>query len=169
MHSVYRLAVILGLLACGVTAQNFQTINLEPFSSLSVCTPFNIAVQPGPGYALQIAADESVRNALRATVASNVLSLQTVGAFTTSQPIQAIVSLPAANLAGVSVIAPQTAVLLRNGFTPKQLTAAVSGNSSLLAESINAAATALTATGYVCTFSSDALKPFVHSNRQPAS
>lgn len=147
MHSVVVFSVVLSLLACNAAAQDYTTTNLDPFTQISVCTPFNVVVQPGPGYALQIAAEASVKNALRATVAGGTLSLQTSGAFSTSQPIQCIVSLPAAQLAEISIIAPNTVVLLRNGFTPKKLTASVAGNSSLLADSINAAAVALTATG----------------------
>lgn len=147
MRPVIVLSLVLSLLACNAAAQDYTTINLGEFNQISVCTPFNVVVQPGPGYALQIAAEAAVRNALKASVSGGTLSLQTTGAFATSQPIQCIVSLPAAQLAGISIIAPNTVVLLRNGFTPKKLTAAVAGNSSLLADSINAAAAALTATG----------------------
>ena len=147
MQYVLAVSGLLCMLACNAAAQDYTTINLGRFTSVSVCTPFNVAIQPGPGYAVQIAAEAAVRNALKATVSSGVLSLQTSGAFATSQPIQCIVSLPEAEQSGISIIAPNTEVLLRNGFTPAKLTAAVSGNSSLLADSINAAAAALTATG----------------------
>ncbi|KAL0048937.1 hypothetical protein WJX82_002776 [Trebouxia sp. C0006] len=83
-----------------------------------------------------------------ATVGSGgVLSLQTNGAFTTTQPIQCIISLPAAQLAGVTVLAPQTQVLLRNGFSPSKLTAAVAGSSTLLANGLAAASGSLSASG----------------------
>ena len=143
-------AVVLAvcLFALGAAAQDYTTINLNPFTNVQVCVPFNVAIQPGPSYAVQIAADQAVKNAFQATVGSGgVLSLQTNGAFTTTQPIQCIVSLPAAQLAGVTVLAPQTQVLLRNGFNPSKLTAAVAGSSTLLANGIAAASGSLSASG----------------------
>ena len=136
------------LLVLGVAAQEYSTINLQPFSDIQVCVPFNVAVQPGPTYAVQIAAEAAVKNAFKATVgAGGVLSLQTVGGFTTTQPIQCIVSLPKDKLSKITVLAPSTQVLLRNGFTPRNLTAAVAGSSTLLANSIAAAAGSLSASG----------------------
>lgn len=129
-------------------AQDYTTINLNPFTNVQVCVPFNVAIQPGPSYAVQIAADQAVKNAFQATVGSGgVLALQTNAAFTTTQPIQCIVSLPAAQLSGVTVLAPQTQVLLRNGFNSSKLTAAVAGSSTLLANGTAAAAGSLSATG----------------------
>lgn len=147
MKSALFIGAVLCALACNAAAQDYTTINLDPFTQISVCTPFNVAIQPGPDYAVQIAAEAAVKKVLEASVSGGVLSLQTNGAFTTSQPIQCIISLPAAKLASVSVIAPSTEVLLRNGFNLGTLTATVGGASSLLADSINAAAAALTATG----------------------
>lgn len=147
MKSALFIGAVLCALACNAAAQDYTTINLDPFTQISVCTPFNVAIQPGPDYAVQIAAEAAVKKVLEASVSGGVLSLQTNGAFTTSQPIQCIISLPAAELASVSVVAPSTEVLLRNGFRLGKLTATVGGQSSLLAASINAAAAALTATG----------------------
>jgi len=134
-------ALAVCLFALGAAAQDYTTINLNPFTNVQVCVPFNVAIQPGPSYAVQIAADQAVKNAFQATVGSGgVLLLQTNGAFTTTQPIQCIISLPAAQLAGVTV-------LLRNGFSPSKLTAAVAGSSTLLANGVAAASGSLSASG----------------------
>ena len=142
------LALTVCLLASGAAAQDYTTINLNSFTNVEVCVPFNVAIQPGPTYAVQIAAEQAVKNAFQATVGSGgVLSLQTTGAFTTTQPIQCIISLPASKLAGVTITAPATQVLLRNGFTSSKFTAAVAGGSTLLADGVAAAAGSLTASG----------------------
>lgn len=141
-------ALAWSLLALGASAQDYTTINLQPFTDVQVCVPFNVAIQPGPSYAVQIAAEQAVKDVFQAAVANGgVLQLQTSGGFTTSQPIQVIVSLPASQLAGVTVTAPQTQVLLRNGFTPSKLTAAVAGSSTLLADGLAAASGSLSASG----------------------
>ena len=149
MQSIMRAsAAILCLFALSVAAQDYTTMNLSPFSSVQVCVPFNVAVQPGNDYAVQIAADQGVKDAFKPTVGSGgVLQLQTQGAFTTTQPIQCIVSLPATKLTGVTITAPSTQVLLRNGFKPSSLNAAVAGGSTLLADGVAAAAGTLSATG----------------------
>ena len=149
MQNIMRAAAaIICLFALSTAAQDYTTTNLSPFSSVQVCTPFNVAIQPGPEYAVQIAGDEAVKNAFKATVGSGgVLQLQTQGAFTTTQPIQCIVSLPASKLTGVTVTAPSTQVLVRNGFKPSSLNAAVAGSSTLLADGVAAAAGTLSASG----------------------
>ena len=153
MQSIMRaVAAVVCLFALNVAAQSeaqYTTINLDPFSNVEVCVPFNVAIQPGPDYAVQIAAEQAVKDAFKATIGSGgVLQLQTQGAFTTTQPIQCIVSLPASMLTGVTVTAPSTQVLLRNGFKPSSLSAAVAGSSTLLADGVAAAAGTLAASGY---------------------
>lgn len=149
MQSIMQaVAAIACLFALSAAAQEYKTINLNAFSNVEVCVPFNVAIQPGPDYAVQIAGEQAVRDAFKATVGSDgVLRLQTQGAFTTTQPIQCIVSLPASNLTGVTVRAPSTAVLLRDGFKPSSLNAAVAGSSTLLASGVAAAAGTLAASG----------------------
>lgn len=149
MQSIMRAsAVIVCVFALSVAAQDYTTTNLSPFSSVQVCVPFNVAIQPGPTYAVQIAADQAVKDAFKPSVGSGgVLQLQTQGAFTTTRPIQCIISLPATKLTGVTITAPSTQVLLRNGFKPSDLNAAVAGSSTLLADGVAAAAGTLSATG----------------------
>ena len=149
MQSVMRaLAAIACLFALNVAAQDYTTINLNAFSNVEVCVPFNVAIQPGPDYAVQIAGEQAVKDAFKATVGGDgTLQLQTMGAFTTTQPIECIVSLPAAKLTGVTVTAPSTRVLLRDGFKPSSLNAAVAGSSTLVASGVAAAAGTLAASG----------------------
>lgn len=149
MQSIMRaVAAIVCVCALSAAAQQYTTINLDAFSNVQVCVPFNVAIQPGPDYAVQIAGEQAVKDAFKATVGGDgVLQLQTQGAFTTTQPIQCIVSLPASNLTGVTVTAPSTAVLLRDGFKPSSLNAAVAGSSTLLASGVAAAAGTLAASG----------------------
>ena len=145
---VRAVAAIACLFALHVAAQDYTTTNLDAFSKVEVCVPFNVAIQPGPGYAVQIAGEQAVKDAFKATVGANgVLQLQTLGAFTTTQPIQCIVSLPDTKLTGVTVTAPSTQVLLRDGFKPSSLNAAVAGSSTLLASGVAAAAGTLAASG----------------------
>lgn len=151
MKSIMRaVAAVACLFALSAAAQQqqYSTINLGAFSNVQVCVPFNVAIQPGPDYAVQIAGEQAVKDAFKATVGGDgVLQLQTQGAFTTTQPIQCIISLPASNLTGVTVTAPSTAVLLRDGFKPSSLNAAVAGSSTLLASGVAAAAGTLAASG----------------------
>ena len=149
MQSIMRaVAAFVCLFALNVAAQQYSTINLGAFSKVEVCVPFNVAIQPGPDYAVQIAAEQAVKDAFKATIGSDgVLQLETRGAFMTTQPIQCIVSLPASKLTGVTVTAPSTQVLLRNGFKPSSLDAAVAGSSTLLADGVAAAAGTLAASG----------------------
>lgn len=145
-----KVAIFVCLFALSAAAQDYFTINLTTFSNVEVCVPFNVAIQPGPTYAVQIAGDQAVKDAFKATVGSGgVLQLQTQGAFTTTQPIQCIVSLPASKLTGVTVTAPSTQVLLRNGFKPSSLNAVVAGGSTLMADGVAAAAGTLSASGCV--------------------
>lgn len=65
------------------------SIDVDPFTSVQVCTPFNILVAPSSGnYSLEATADPSVLAALSAAVFNGTLQIETQGTFSTNQTIQ---------------------------------------------------------------------------------
>jgi hypothetical protein len=77
----------------GGDAQTAETRTLPPFTSVQVCTPYNVLIQPGTGananaYQLVLDADPAVRTATKATVTNGVLALESSGTFQTSNPIK---------------------------------------------------------------------------------
>lgn len=88
-----RIAVLVcvaAALAAGVSAQDFP---LQPFTKISICTPFSILIEPSRGGAYQIgvAADDGVADAVNATVAGGTLTLATK---TGNSPTQRTFSAP---------------------------------------------------------------------------
>jgi hypothetical protein len=66
---------------------------LQSFSTVQICTPFNVLISPSdtasgaPAYGYQVEADPAATAAIRATVAGDALQLET-GPFTTQHPIK---------------------------------------------------------------------------------
>lgn len=66
---------------------------LDPFTGIQVCLPYNVVIAPSPGnYSLTIEASLDVLAALSATVTDDTLQLETDGDFVTDQPIKLTVS-----------------------------------------------------------------------------
>ena len=86
----------------GLARAQQQVAALQPFTTIRVCTPFNILVAPsqdgGTPYAVYADADQGVKNSLNATVTGGVLTLATAVApatqqvFSTAQPIKVTVT-----------------------------------------------------------------------------
>ena len=55
---------------------------------LQVCTPFSVLVSAADGYGISVDADSSVRQAIKAGVSGDTLTLETNGNFRTSKPIK---------------------------------------------------------------------------------
>lgn len=73
---------------------------LEAFTAVTSCVPYNVQIVPGPRYTVAVDADADVEAALTADISDSVLYLGS-GAFNTSNPIMVNVTLPATALAGV--------------------------------------------------------------------
>ncbi len=84
------------VMASGASAA-VLTKSLEPFTTVKICTPFNVLIQPSSGneqYQVLLDADKDVQSALQATVTRGVLSLGASGHFTSSQPSKLTVRCP---------------------------------------------------------------------------
>ena len=75
---------------------------LQPFTNITSCVPFNVLIQPNASdsntYTLTAAAEPAVLSSLNATVSNGTLFLQTSGNFSTQRPIQVALTLPAGQL-----------------------------------------------------------------------
>ena len=75
------IAAIFALLAASLVAGQPRTTPLQPFTSVVVCAPFNLAIEPltTPGYQIIVDADPGVAEAVNATVVNGVLTLGMAG------------------------------------------------------------------------------------------
>lgn len=91
MHRLATFLLIAAAIMAGTSQAAVLTKSLQAFSSIKVCTPFNVLIQPSSGngqYQVLLDADSAVQQALQASVSSNVLSLGASGRFKTSNPIK---------------------------------------------------------------------------------
>lgn len=88
--------------------------SLSPFDIVHLCVPFNVQIQPGNDYSLNIEGDGVLDSAITADVTDRVLSLGT-NAFSTSNPIKVTVSLPAGELKGVTQSGLQASAFVASG------------------------------------------------------
>ena len=91
MQTLYAVLALLAATASAVTSQP-QTTPLQPFTSISVCTPFSVLIQPSSGagiYALVVDADTGVAAAVNASVVDGVLTLSSAGNSPTTISFQA--------------------------------------------------------------------------------
>ena len=86
-----RAAILLVLSLASVALAADQT--LPAFTSVQVCTPFNVVVAPSRGnaYTLSVEADPPVVPAVSAKVSNGVLQLESKGAFRTQNPVKVVV------------------------------------------------------------------------------
>ena len=86
----------------GLARAQQQVAALQPFTTVRVCTPFNVLIAPaqdaGTPYAVYADADQGVKNSLNATVTAGVLTLATAQAaatqqvFSTDKPIKVTIT-----------------------------------------------------------------------------
>ena len=86
----------------GLARAQQQVAALQPFTTIRVCTPFNVLIAPaqdaGTPYAVYADADQGVKNSLNATVTGGVLTMATAQAaatqqvFSTDQPIKVTIT-----------------------------------------------------------------------------
>eukprot|EP00884_Botryococcus_braunii_P011468 jgi/Botrbrau1/20321/Bobra.0006s0004.1 len=130
--------VVLFVLATVTLSQAQQTAEnrtLTPFTSVQVCTPFNILIQPSVspnGYQLELEGTPAVRSAVRAQVVNGVLALESSGSFTTNNVIKVVVRLPSNRLNAVTVTSPVgITVAIAGGFNPPNFTLTNNGATAL--------------------------------------
>lgn len=73
------------------------------FNNIQVCVPFNVLVAPSKDattYAIEVNADQQVKDAIKASVSGNTLNLESSGSFQTNNPIRVTIRLPATALQG---------------------------------------------------------------------
>lgn len=137
---------------------------LQPFTRVSVCTPFSVLVKPGAGYDVQVDADPVVQAAVSSQVSGDgTLSLETTKPFSTKAPIkvkgrrreettpdfiskahsysclvplQATVTLPKSALEGVHVNSGSGWTVVSAGFAAGTFTASAAGNGGVLLEDL---------------------------------
>lgn len=102
MTSFRAAALLLScMVACAaIPAARARVHQVQPFTTVTSCVPYNVQIIPGPRYTVAVDADADVEGALTANVTDKVLYLGS-GAFNTSNPIVVNVTLPATALAGV--------------------------------------------------------------------
>ena len=91
MHTQAPILLIAAAILAGTSQAAMLTKSLQAFSTIKVCTPFNVLIQPSSGhgqYQVALDADSAVEQALQASVTGNVLSLGASGQFKTSNPIK---------------------------------------------------------------------------------
>ncbi|KAL6782561.1 hypothetical protein ACKKBG_A07280 [Auxenochlorella protothecoides x Auxenochlorella symbiontica] len=88
---------------------------LPAFGAVQLCVPYNVQVRPGTTYALSVEGDQSVASAITTGVTGNVLAVGSNG-FTSSQPIQVVITLPRDKLVGVYQNGLQAAAYVAPGF-----------------------------------------------------
>ena len=116
MHSLVPVAALLLLAALAAPARGQQTKQLGAFTAVSVCAPINVLIQPGNNYSLSLQADSAVEAAItsQSSVSGNTLNVLT-GPFTTSNPIQVAVTLPANQLAAINNYGGLSSVYVQPG------------------------------------------------------
>lgn len=125
------------------------SVALQPFSAVTICTPFGVLITPGP-FQISLDADQSVKNAVTTSISNaGVLTIGTSEDFQTQQPVKLTVRLPATALKSVTVNAPVSSqVAVNAGFTPgASFAATLSGSGDLLLLGLNATAITLTNSG----------------------
>lgn len=118
--------LLAALLATCARAEVF-TRDLEEFSGIRTCLPFNLLIKPSKGeYSLTVDSDESIESAIKADVSAGVLELTTKTGFNVSQPIKVWVSLPSDKLENI-VKSAAADVVVQQGFKVKELDVLVNG------------------------------------------
>lgn len=127
--SVFACVAALGVsLAQGAT---------EPFSRVSVCTPFSVLVKPGATYDVQVEAEPAVKAAVSYAVSKGTLSVETTAPFSAKEPIKVTVTLPKSALEGVEVNSGSGWTVVGAGFAPgKAFTASAAGSGGLLLQDL---------------------------------
>ncbi|RMZ55872.1 hypothetical protein APUTEX25_003838, partial [Auxenochlorella protothecoides] len=95
-----------------------KTIPLTAFSNISICTPLNTLVLPGPAgqYGIVLSGEPEVLAEIDASVTGQVLSIVLNGPIDTSQEVKVTVMLPADALSAVEHYAPGADVVIARGF-----------------------------------------------------
>lgn len=97
MNIGLRASALLSVLAAATVAtaqQSQENRTLTPFTSVVVCTPFNVAIQPSVAanpYQLQLEGPPAFRSAVVSQVVGGVLRLEASGSFTTNDVIKVLV------------------------------------------------------------------------------
>jgi hypothetical protein len=98
-----------------------RQLNLEAFTKVTSCLPFNILIKPSAsrssnGYVLSTSVGPEVDAALRAAVVNSTLYLGFNRKFETTDPIRLTVSLPADKLQAVENKAMGSSIINPGGF-----------------------------------------------------
>lgn len=98
VNTVLRGIALFLVLATAVTMataqQSQENRTLTPFTSVVVCTPFNVALQPSGAanaYQLELEGPPAFRSAVKSQVVGGVLSLEASGSFTTNNVLKVLV------------------------------------------------------------------------------
>lgn len=109
---------------------------LEAFSGIRTCLPFNLLIKPSSGeYSLTVDSDKAIDTAISSEVSAGVLELTTKTGFNVSQPIKVWVTLPSNKLENI-VKSAASDVVVQQGFKVKKLDVLVNGLGQLIINDI---------------------------------
>lgn len=129
-----------------------KTLPLPAFSNISICTPLNTLVLPGPAgqYGIVLSGEPEVLAEIDASVNGQVLSIVLNGPIDTTQEVKVTVMLPADALSAVEHYAPGADVVVARGFQATDFSAqSAFGAGELYIQGLTATNVQLDVAGYV--------------------